>query len=340
MADKKREQRMLTRMASLRTAAESSARFRREITEETNVSEMTKEEKDHILYLTDDQLLDDPFNEGIYGSDPDEDLVSAMKEYGFQGVILAYPVPGGKYMIESGHRRRAAARKAGIKKYCVFETKAPENDADRKMRLMLSNLHGRRLSPMRTARIAQVLYDTHKEILANKAASGIKAEGETSLNALVASDLEMNDSTVERYRALLRLIPELQELADSGNYSWSDLSKASPLDEEHQKALYESIVNYSGKYGVDAVTRKWLHAEILRLKKDAAGETEPDSGETPPKVVSYTSKSVLKNMESVQEMMTCTFKIRKTEAPHVIESLEKTVESIEKRIEELRQMLQ
>ena len=55
---------------------------------------------------------------------------------------------------------------------------------------------------------------------------------------------------------------------------------------------------------MDAVTRKWLHAEILKLKKDAAGETEPDSGETPPKVVSYTSKSVLKNMESVQEMMT------------------------------------
>ena len=49
-----------------------------------------------------------------YGEYEVEELSEIMKNRGFQGVILAYPVGDGKYMIEAGHRRRYAAKKAGF----------------------------------------------------------------------------------------------------------------------------------------------------------------------------------------------------------------------------------
>ena len=63
MADqRKRENQMLKRMTSLRTAAGASGRFRKEISEEADISSLTEDQKDHIRYLKDDQLLDDPDN--------------------------------------------------------------------------------------------------------------------------------------------------------------------------------------------------------------------------------------------------------------------------------------
>ena len=52
-----------------------------------------------------------------------------MKEYGFQGVILAYPIEGGKYRIESGHRRRLAARKAGIENNTCFGNRTSQKQS-------------------------------------------------------------------------------------------------------------------------------------------------------------------------------------------------------------------
>ena len=179
MADqRKRENQMLKRMTSLRTAAGASGRFRKEISEEADISSLTEDQKDHIRYLKDDQLLDDPDNELIYGSDPDEELVDAMRRYGFQGVILAYPTGNGKYMIEAGHRRRSAARKAGLKEYRVYETVPPASDSERRMRLLMSNLHSRKESPMKLAKIAQNLYETHRMIIEEKRKNGTLQEGE------------------------------------------------------------------------------------------------------------------------------------------------------------------
>ena len=69
--------------------------------------DLSEEYKDEIIYLTDEQLLDDPENEETYGEYDVQQLAEEMKHAGFQGVILAYPYED-KYMIESGHRRREA----------------------------------------------------------------------------------------------------------------------------------------------------------------------------------------------------------------------------------------
>ena len=339
MADNQRRTQMKEkRLNSLLSAASATARLKSSITEKTDPRDMTREQKEHIIYLDDEHLLDDPRNDEIYGADPDADLIEAMKKYGFQGVILAYPVGGGKYMIESGHRRRAAARKAGIGKYRVFETDAPKNANEQQMRLLLSNLHSRKMTPIRIAKIAQSLYDTHKAILdAQKADGTLDRNKTTALNQLVASDLEMDDSTVSRYRALLKLTPQLQSLADSGDYSWSDLSKAATLGEAFQNQLYEKVMARSKQYGVDSITRKWLQQEISALKADAVEDSGiMETKEKRARIRSYTMKSVLKNVAGMREMLSGNIKAEGDDKDTIITALEETRDEIERKLEELK----
>lgn len=342
----KRMELMGKRMASLKTAASASGRFKQDISEETPVSSMNEEERSRVVYLTDKDLLDDPDNILVYGEDPDEELVLAMKENGFQGVILAYPVEQGKYRIESGHRRRAAARKAGIKEYPVYVTQAPSSDPERMLRLLMSNLHARKYTPMRTARICQRLYDTHKELIEMKKKDGTLKPGDvTALNALVAIDMEMNDSTVERYRALLNLIKPLQDLADSGEYSWSDLSKASVLPVESQEALYEMICDRVSRFGSDSITRVYLQDKIAELKVSGPPSKTPETEETRHSVPlgrgRYSKKTFLKNLSKTSEMIKCDIAVKNySDLDDIIKALEEMKTGIDGKIRELTDMKQ
>ena len=116
--------------ARLQRVASATTEMNREIDAEeisgTNVNELPDDLKESIIHVTDDQLVDDPSNISLYGEYEVEELSEIMKNRGFQGVILAYPAGDGKYMIEAGHRRRYAAKKAGFSTYPVLVTQTPE----------------------------------------------------------------------------------------------------------------------------------------------------------------------------------------------------------------------
>ena len=330
---------MTKRMTNLMTAAGVYGKFRRDVSEDSDVASMTDEQKRSVLFLSDEDLVDDPFNAAVYRQEPDDDLVRAMKEYGFRGVILAYPLPDGKYMIESGHRRREAARKAGIKELPVFVTDPPESESARIIRLHLGNLHGRKLPPTVSAALAQSLYDAHAKELDEKKRNGRLKDGEeTRLNVLVASDMEVSDANVERLRALLKLIPELRTLADSGNLSWSELSTASVLDEPHQRELLRVITEKAEKSGYGPITRDWLKREIKILKADMAGETkiaerEKDRRE---RRYPYAARTVAKSACSVTEMLSDMRTPAGDEIPALISALEGLRSAAEAKLSELK----
>ena len=236
MARKTLASQALKKKNTLLNTANQSEKFQKEITDETNVAELPEDVKEKILYLDDDMLEDDPFNQEIYGGELEVNLLAeSMKTYGFLGIIIAYP-HGSKYRIESGHRRRNAARIAAISKYPVLITEPPKTEWERKMRLFLGNLHGRKEKPMILARTAQGLYETHKMEIKHKRENNLLEEGEiTALNELVAIDMEIDIKSVEKYKMLLKLIPELQEMSDSGDYSWSALTSAATCDGREQE---------------------------------------------------------------------------------------------------------
>ena len=207
-----------------------------------------------------DMINEDRDNREIYGDYETDGLAESIEENGYQGSpIIVYPEKG-RYTIQSGHRTLEAASKAGRTYVPVLVIEAPRNEIERRKRLILSNLHGRRYTPMRMARQAQYLFDTYKMEQKLNRAEGREQEGK--LLEKVASDLEISTSQVTKYRQLLQLNGRLQQMADSGMVSWSALSKASQLTAAQQDALVSKITGRIKLGGPESVTRSWLENEI------------------------------------------------------------------------------
>ena len=211
-----------------------------------------------------DMIDEDRDNREIYGEYETDGLAESIEENGYQGSpIIVYPEKE-RYTIQSGHRTLEAAKKAGRTYVPVLVIEAPRNEIERRKRLILSNLHGRRYTPMRMARQAQYLFDTYKMEQKLNRAEGREQEGK--LLEKVASDLEISTSQVTKYRQLLQLNGRLQQMADSGMVSWSALAKASQLTAAQQDALMSKITGRIKLGGPESVTRSWLENEISECR--------------------------------------------------------------------------
>ena len=332
--------------ARLQRVASATTEMNREIDAEeisgTNVNELPDDLKESIIHVTDDQLVDDPSNISLYGEYEVEELSEITKNRGFQGVILAYPVGDGKYMIEAGHRRRYAAKKAGFSTYPVLVTQTPETEFERVLRLTGANLHNRpELKPMQMANLAQTLYQAHKEELSYKREKGLLRENEiTSLNELVALDLEMTVKNVEKYRRLLNLIPELQEIVDRPEYPWSYIAEASNLPVEKQKLLEKAILEKE-RGGKKNGPTTWIKTLIKKLKNEQEIENIDGIKETDNSGARVRRKNgtkvVLKTAKELHEVLDKDALFKKEEIPDVISVLMGLKESIETKIDILNQ---
>ena len=221
------------------------------------ISDITKAEK---VTMSVDMIDEDRDNKEIYGEYETDGLAESIEENGYQGSpIIVYPEKG-RYTVQSGHRTLEAAKKAGRTYVPVLVTDAPQNDIERRKKLILSNLHGRRYTPLRMARQAQYLFDTYKMEQKLNRAEGREQEGK--LLDKVAADLEISTSQVTKYRQLLQLNGKLQQMADSGMASWSALAKASQLTAAQQNALASKITGRIKLGGPESITRSWLENEI------------------------------------------------------------------------------
>lgn len=263
--------RNLRRSSTLSMVAGRSEKFSSDITQDTDVKDLPDSQKVKLCFLKDEQLVDDPDNVTTYGSEYQIDnLAEVMKDYGFQGVILAYPIGDGKYRIESGHRRRLAGRKAGIKDFPVLETLPPKTEYERKRRLFGANLLARDTTPMITARVADNLYYTFKDEYEYKKANNLLEKDEDG-NVIESGDIMkkvgvfmgMEVRTINKYRTLLKLNPQLQDMADSKEYSWTALVDAATLSSEKQDELASDIKNET-----NPVTKAWIVKRCRDLKEE------------------------------------------------------------------------
>lgn len=83
-----------------------------------------KDFKIKILPLT--CLEKDPLNEEAYLDTDVSNLAESMKDIGFFGDLVAYPIEGEKYRIESGHRRYDAAMLADITEFLSLLLNLPK----------------------------------------------------------------------------------------------------------------------------------------------------------------------------------------------------------------------
>lgn len=261
----------LRRSSTMAMVAQRSEKYSSDITQDMNTDELPESQKVKLRFLRDQDLVDDPDNITVYGSEYQIDnLAEVMKEYGFQGVILAYPIEGGKYRIESGHRRRLAARKAGIETIPVLETAPPKTEYERKRRLFGANLLERDKNPIITAKVADNLYYTFRDEYEYKRENDLLDKDEAG-NTIESGDIIKKVSgfmgldvrTITKYRTLLKLIPKLQEMAASKEYSWTALTDAVTLSDQKQEELVCDIQNEP-----EPVTKTWIIKKCRELKQE------------------------------------------------------------------------
>lgn len=336
---KKLANQAMAKMNVLAQTAKKSQELKKEIIAAENVQELPEDVKGKIIMLPDNMLLDDPFNLETYGENEVEEFADIMRKYGFRGVVIAYPYEG-KYMIESGHRRREAGRRAGIKDIPTYLVEPPKSEWERRLNLLMANLNNRDYTPMIIARVAQGTYEAQIMKIADLKEKGELPEGEnTNPNELTAEFMRLDSTTVELYRRLLKLIPELQELADDKRYSWSAIAYASNMSETYQKKLYQGIVEKTDKDGANTVTKAWIKKTIQNLKlEEKTGEIAKvvETKEKPTRVRRKDGTKIIMNCtKSLKEVLENDAIIRDNEVETVVKTLKGLQKSIDKKLAEL-----
>ncbi len=119
--------------------------------------------------ITIDRLGDNPYQPrvGTYDTSID-DLAGVIKSQGFQGVLVARPKPGARdaYQITAGHRRREAARRAGLTTLPVIVREL--TDEEMVTLAITENIQREDLTPLEEGRIYMLMIGemgyTHEQV--------------------------------------------------------------------------------------------------------------------------------------------------------------------------------
>ena len=168
------------------------------------------------------------------------DLVESVKRYGVLEPVMVINRPAGGYEMVSGHRRMRACQLAGIQ---IIPTIVRNLDRDEAIIAMVdSNLKREVISPMEKARAYQMKTDAMRRKVGRRSKEEI-ASGEKSLSAdeELAQQVGESVATVQRFKTLNKLVPEMQELVDSKQVPVNTGADIAQLKPEEQKELADAI---------------------------------------------------------------------------------------------------
>ena len=279
---------------------------------------------EQIVRIDLDLIVPDPNN--FYSLDGIDELAANIETVGLLDALRVRPVDG-KYMIVSGHRRRAAIlliRDGGSDMFrdgvpCIVEY-GEASDAMRELRMIYANSSTRVMSSADLARQAErtnaVLMELRKQ--------GFEFKGRT--RELVAQIMHTSESKIARVGAIrknlrdtYRLLFDTQRLPEGLAY------RLSQEPQEVQKELFEKLGTT-----VCSLTGEKLDAVIEQVKKPKA---EPH--EVSPVRPSFDAEAYL--AERAEEDRTF-FEMLSEEADHFLKELG-TVNSRQKGIQLLKENL-
>ncbi len=195
--------------------------------------------KEYIQQLSPDKLV--PFQNHPYQVREDaamDELVESIRVHGVLSPLLARP-KGEGYELVSGHRRRLAAQKLGLKTVPVLIREMTDDEA---MILMVdSNLQRENLLPSEKA------FAYKMKLEAMKRQAGRPSKNSPQLAANLRSDDEIakqagiSGDTVRRYIRLTNLVPPLLQMVDDGRIAFSPAVELSYLTKEEQAELWDLI---------------------------------------------------------------------------------------------------
>ena len=192
-----------------------------------------------------------PYDEVIIGQ-----LVKEIKENGFNDPMKVVLKPDGRYLLISGHQRKLAAVRAGLKSGPAI-VKAGLTEKQQKDLWRAENVLHRKISPLGYARLIQSYesdYDKYK-------LSGGKRE-------YAADKCAISRAQVPRYKAILLMPQEIQERCADPDFPYVSLGAAAKFNEEQKEMLTGALRKWDQKNPNVLIKRADLDAIIQRIIKD------------------------------------------------------------------------
>ena len=191
--------------------------------------------KEYIQQLPPDKLV--PFQNHPYQVRDDaamDELVDSIRVHGVLSPLLARQ-KGDGYELVSGHRRRLAAQKLGLKTVPVLVREMTDDEA---VILMVdSNLQRENLLPSEKAFAYKMKLEAMKH--QGKATSAQVAPKLTT--ELIGNEVGISKDMVKRYIRLTNLVPPLLQMVDDGRIAFSPAVELSYLTKEEQAELWDLI---------------------------------------------------------------------------------------------------
>lgn len=253
--------------------------------------DVSESNTERIQYIDLDLIDPDPDN--FYLLDGIDDLAENISMVGLLDPLRVRP-NGGRYIVESGHRRRAAClllRDGGVHMFdkgvpCIV-TYGEATDNMRRLRLIFANSHTRVLTPPELARQAEEV----TKLLCELKAQGVELPGR--MREHVAEALNVSASKLARVQAIRNnLAPELLAEYDAGRINESVAYRCSQEDAETQRRIWEdqgSVIHHLTADGISAYVaqlRSFLKpkpaAEPVEEQEDETVEGDEET-ETKPK---------------------------------------------------------
>ena len=176
------------------------------------------------------EFKDNPYK--VKDNEEMQDLIDSIKKYGIIEPLIVRKRDKGGYEIISGHRRKYACEKAGIKQVPVLIRDMDKNLAV--ITVVDSNLQRQDILPSEKAFAFKMKLDAERH---QGKTSGQDVQKWTRENI---TD-NMSGRQVQRYVRLTELTPELLKLVDENKMAMSPAVEISYLREQEQKDLLETI---------------------------------------------------------------------------------------------------
>jgi len=211
-----------------------------------------------------------PFPENPYKVVDNEELqamVDSIRDYGVISPLVVRPLETGGYEIISGHRRRAAAQKAGIDSVPAFARKMDRDTAI--IALVDSNLHREHVLPSEKAHAYKMKLDAIKRKAGRPGKNSRQVVGNFESADIVGFEASESGRQVQRYIRLTELSPQILQMVDDGKIAFSPAVELSFLAEKEQADL---LVTMESEEATPSL------AQAQRMKKlSADGKLDMDA---------------------------------------------------------------
>lgn len=232
------------------------------------------------MTISNDKLFD--FANNCEDIENTADLELSIKENGFRGVIEVtnFGMKKGEYTIVSGHRRRSAGVKLGMKE---FPCKVLEfnNELDLENYNQMANGSRNAIAdPLLLCR----RYKRHEELQIKLNERNGEKMSKGDLNKRIATRLGISPQQAERYKAFNKAIKPYWTLVEEEKAPLSGLLKVAVLSEEQQQEvfkIFEDALKEEERLSrercieiTDAYTKNNIRTYADFLKKDEVQEDE------------------------------------------------------------------